>query len=283
MASSEHRTELVPAPTFERALRDGFRIVVTSGPDQGATALSSSTTMTIGGDPTCDLTLGCRAISRFHCEIELHETGAIIRDLGSTNGTRVDGVRIVTAFLRRGADVEIGRDHLRFELVDEPIGIDLFPGDRFGDLVGRSPVMRAAFARMVRASTSTSTVLIGGETGTGKDTAAEAIHAASARAAKSFAVVDCASLPAGLIESELFGHAAGAFTGADRERAGVFEAANGGTVFLDEIGELPLALQPRLLRVLEAREITRIGETKPRPIDVRIIAATHREIGRAHV
>jgi DNA-binding NtrC family response regulator len=236
--------------------------------------------MTLGSDPTCDLKLGCRAISRFNCEIELQETGAVIRDLGSTNGTRVDGVRIVTAYLRRGSDVEIGRDRLRFELVDEPVGIDLFAGDRFGEMVGRSPAMRAAFARMARAAATNTTVLIGGETGTGKDTAAEAIHAASERARRPFVVIDCASLPAGLAESELFGHAAGAFTGADRDRVGAFEAAAGGTVFLDEIGELPLALQPKLLRVLERREVVRIGENQPRGLDVRLIAATHRDLRR---
>jgi two-component system response regulator GlrR len=273
-------TEAVPPPTFERALRGGFRVAVVDGPDQGATARRAAATMTIGGDPTCDLALGCRAISRFHCEIELGDGGATIRDLGSTNGTRVDGVRVIAAYLRRGAEVEIGRDRLRFDLADEPIGIDLFPGDRFRRLVGRSLPMRAAFAVMARAAASDATVLLGGETGTGKDGAAEAIHAASARAERPFVAVDCASLPAGLAESELFGHRAGAFTGADRDRAGAFEAAASGTIFLDEIGELPAAIQPKLLRVLERREVVRLGETRPRPVDVRVIAATHRDLRR---
>jgi len=275
-----HLTEAVPPPTFERALRDGFRVAVIDGPDLGATARSTGAAMTIGGDPACDLALGCRAVSRFHCEIELGEGGAMIRDLGSTNGTRVDGVRVVAAYLRRGAEVELGRDRLRFELVDEPVGIDLFAGDRFGRLVGRSLAMRAAFAVMARAAGSDATVLLGGETGTGKDSAAEAIHAASARAERPFVAVDCASLPVGLAESELFGHRAGAFTGADRDRAGAFEAAAPGTIFLDEIGELPAALQPKLLRVLERREVQRLGETRPRPVDVRVIAATHRDLRR---
>jgi len=279
MATSSH-TEAVPPPTFERALRDGFRIVVVDGPDRGATALSAGVAMTIGSDPTCDLVLGCRATSRFHCEIELGDEGALIRDLGSTNGTRVDGVRVLTAFLRRGSEVEIGRDRLRFELVDEPIGIDLFPGDRFGSLVGRSPAMRAAFARMARAATNTTTVLLTGETGTGKDTAAEAIHAASARADRPFIVVDCASLPHALAESELFGHRAGSFTGAHTDRIGAFEATSGGTIFLDEIGELPATIQPKLLRVLERREIQRVGDPISRPVDVRILAATHRDLRR---
>jgi DNA-binding NtrC family response regulator len=147
-------------------------------------------------------------------------------------------------------------------------------------MVSRSAEMRAQFARMARAAPADSTILISGETGTGKDTAAEAIHAASPRAAKRFVVVDCASLPAGLAESELFGHRAGAFTGANEDRAGAFEAAGGGTVFLDEIGELPPTMQPKLLRVLERREVQRLGETRPRPVDVRIIAATHRDLRR---
>jgi transcriptional regulator with GAF, ATPase, and Fis domain len=133
---------------------------------------------------------------------------------------------------------------------------------------------------MARAAASDVTVLLGGETGTGKDSAAEAIHSASARASGPFVVLDCASLPKGLAESELFGHQAGSFTGATRDRVGVFESASTGTVFLDEIGELPLALQPKLLRVLERREVQRIGETRMRPIDVRIIAATHRDLRR---
>jgi DNA-binding NtrC family response regulator len=276
----EPKTELVSPPTFERALRDGFRIVVIDGPDKGAHAKSTGGALTLGTDPSCDLVLQCRATSRFHCEIELGEQGAMIRDLGSTNGTRVDGVRVVTAFLRRGAEVDIGRDRLRFELLDEQIGIDLFPGDRFGSVVGRAPVMRAAFARMARAAQANTTVLLTGETGTGKDSAAEAIHAASARTGKPFVIVDCTSLPEGLAESELFGHRAGSFTGAQTDRVGVFESAHGGTVFLDEIGELPSTLQPKLLRVLERGEVQRVGETRPRAVDVRIIAATHRDLRR---
>jgi len=273
----EPRTEAVHPLTIERALREAFRVMVVDGPDHGKTLLSAGATMTLGSDPRCDLVLGCSATSRFHCEIELGADGAMIRDLGSTNGTRVDGVRIVTAYLRRGAEVELGRNRLRFELAAEPIGVEVYSGERFGRLVGRSPITRASLARMVRAAGCDATVLLSGETGTGKDSAAEAIHGASARATRPFVVLDCASVPAGLAESELFGHRAGAFTGAQRDHAGVFE---GGTVFLDEIGEMPLALQPRLLRVLERNEVVRVGETRPRAVDVRIVAATHRDLRR---
>src|SRR5689334_2825470 len=273
-------TESISSLTFERALRDGFRVVVIDGPDRGLSASASGDTMTIGTDPTCDLQLGCRAVSRFHCELEIGKDGGVIRDLDSTNGTRVDGTRIIAGYLRRGAEVEIGRNRLRFEPLEEQVGVDLFPGDRFGVLVGRAPAMRAAFARMARAAASDVTVLLGGETGTGKNSAAEAIHSASARASRPFVVLDCASLPKGLAESELFGHQAGSFTGATRDRVGAFESASSGTVFLDEIGELPLALQPKLLRVLERREVQRVGDTQMRAVDVRIIAATHRDLRR---
>ena len=138
--------------------------------------------------------------------------------------------------------------------------------------------MRRLFALAGRVAASDVTVLIEGETGTGKDALAEAIHQASARAAGPFVVVDCGAVPPNLIESELFGHEKGAFTGADRARAGAFEEADGGTLFLDEIGELPLPLQPKLLRVLEAREVRRVGAAQPRKVDVRVIAATNRDL-----
>jgi len=273
-------TDTVPPPTLERVLRDGFEVSVVDGPDRGAFASSRSATLVVGTDPTCDLVLTCRAVSRFHCEIELAPDGATIRDLGSTNGTRVDGVRVLHAFLRRGAEVELGRDRLRFELAGDKREIEVAGEHRFGRLIGASVAMREVFARLARAADSSATVLLLGETGTGKDTAAEAIHRASARAGGPFVTVDCGALPGGLVESELFGHCHGAFTGADRDRLGVFEAAHGGTLFLDEIGELPLLLQPKLLRVLERREVQRVGESFPRPVDVRVIAATNRDLRR---
>jgi two-component system response regulator GlrR len=149
-------------------------------------------------------------------------------------------------------------------------------------MVGRAPAMRAVFARLQRAAASDATVLLTGETGTGKELAAEGLHAASRRAAKPFVIVDCAAVPPDLLESELFGHERGAFTGATASRAGAFETANGGTVFLDEIGELSTALQPKLLRALERREIKRVGRDAWHAVDVRIVAATNRDL-RAEV
>jgi len=150
--------------------------------------------------------------------------------------------------------------------------------DRFGRMVGRSPAMQSVFDVLNKASTSDATILLEGETGTGKEVSAEAIHRGSPRRDKPFLVVDCGAMPPQLLESELFGHERGAFTGAVSSRQGVFEAAAGGTVFLDEIGELAIDLQPKLLRVLERREVRRVGTNNHIPVNVRLIAATNRSL-----
>jgi len=167
---------------------------------------------------------------------------------------------------------------LRYPAAASPV--ELWPRENFGGLIGGSVPMRELFAQMARVAQTDAPVLILGETGTGKELAARAIHDASARASGPFVIVDCAALASSIIEGELFGHARGAFTGAVAARAGSFEAANGGTIFLDEIGELPPALQPKLLRVLESRTVKRLGESDHRPIDVRLVAATHRDLRR---
>ena len=145
-------------------------------------------------------------------------------------------------------------------------------------MVGRSPAMQVVFDVLAKAASSEATILLEGETGTGKEVSAEAIHRGSPRADKPFLVVDCGAMPPNLLESELFGHERGAFTGAVSSRQGVFEAANGGTVFLDEIGELSIDLQPKLLRVLERREVRRVGTNNHVPVNVRLIAATNRSL-----
>ncbi len=157
----------------------------------------------------------------------------------------------------------------------------VFEATQLGPLVGASPAMRVAFAALARAARTDATVLIEGETGTGKEGAAEALHVASPRRDGPLVVVDCGALPANLLESELFGHEKGAFTGATARRIGAFEEARGGTIFLDEIGELPLDLQPKLLRVLERKDIRRLGSNARAPVDVRIVAATNRDLRTA--
>jgi len=145
-------------------------------------------------------------------------------------------------------------------------------------MVGQSSPMRAVFDTLALAAASDATVLLEGETGTGKEITAEAVHRGSRRRDKPFLVVDCGAIPPQLLESELFGHERGSFTGAVSSRQGVFEAAAGGTVFLDEIGELSIDLQPKLLRVLERREVRRIGTNQHMPVNVRLVAATNRAL-----
>ena len=255
-----------------------FRVAVMSGVDAGKQATSAGERVVIGAHESATLVLSDNLISRFHCEIAIEDGRAIVRDLGSKNGTWVDGLSVIVAHLGERAVLTLGTTRLQFELGSDSVGPELYERERFGMLVGVSPVMRAAMALLARAAKSNATVLLQGETGCGKDAAAESIHIESARSEHPFIVVDCASIPAQLMESELFGHEKGAFTGADRRRIGAFEAANGGTLLLDEIGELPPELQPKLLRVLESREVQRIGSNERLPVDVRVIAATNRNL-----
>ncbi len=255
-----------------------FSLTVTSGPDAGQSHRSEGARVQVGVDPAADVVLSDRTVSRFHCELAIEEGGVFLRDLGSRNGTRVDGVPVLAAPLRDGATLHVGRTELRFELLRSRVAVDLYPGDRFGLLVGHSHVMRTVMAVLARTAPTDVTVLVEGETGTGKEVAVESLHRASARKDGPLVVVDCGAIAPALIESELFGHERGAFTGADRARKGAFETASGGTLFLDEIGELSPDLQPKLLRVLETRTVQRVGGGEPIPVDVRIVAATNRNL-----
>src|ERR1019366_9911185 len=204
-------------------------------------------------------------------EIHVERGTARVRDLESRNGTMLDGVVVRDAYLRAGSVLQLGRVSLRFRPSDRSTPLPLSSRTELGALVGRSAAMRACFAVLERAAASDAVLLMEGETGTGKSQAARAVHRLSARSGGPFLTVDCGAIPANLVESELFGHRRGAFTGAVEDRAGVFEAADGGTVFLDEIGELPLDVQPKLLKALEDREVRRVGTNNYRPIDVRVV------------
>ncbi len=258
-----------------------FRVHVVHGPDLGFACTSEGEEMTVGTDKSCDLQLSDPSVSRHHCAIAVRPEGIQIRDLDSTNGTLLTGYRISSAYLTSGAIIGVGQSLLELEVTDESIARPMSEAHNFGAVLGTSPAMRSVFAIVERVAPSEATILIEGETGTGKTALAEAIHNDSPRAARPFVVVDCAAIPPSLAESELFGHERGAFTGAADTRVGLFEAANGGTVFLDEIGELPSELQPKLLRVLENRGVRRLGSHTPIPIDVRIIAASNRDLRRA--
>jgi len=267
---------------FPSAVRK-FRLRGLDGVLAGQTFDSSSDRLQIGSHPSNQIQIRDRTISRFHSEIFVEPHGRVwVKDLGSRNGTRVNGTRVREAELTEGAVLQLGRARLAFEPLSERNELPVASATSFGSLVGSSIPLRAAFALLEKAASSDATVLLTGESGTGKSQAAEAVHARSARARKPFRIVDCAAVPASLLDSELFGHERGAFTGATERRLGVFEEASGGTVFLDEIGELPADLQPKLLRVLEAKEVRRVGSNNYLPVDVRLIAATNRDL-RAEV
>jgi two-component system response regulator GlrR len=231
----------------------------------------------VGSSPSAGVVLSDRTVSRLHAELALRANGLWVRDLESRNGTFVENVRVAEALVPDGASLRLGRTVLRVAY-GAPSAPDVWERGHFGPLLGASVAMRKLFALLARVAATEASVLVQGETGTGKELVAEAIHAASGRADGPLVVVDCAGLPEALLESELFGHARGAFTGAVEARVGAIEAAAGGTLFLDEIGELSLAMQPKLLRVLESRTIRRIGETQHRKVDVRVVAATHRDL-----
>ena len=254
-----------------------YRIEVVGGPDAGMVIELAQPTIHIGRT-SADVTLSDPKVSGLHCEMRLGSGGFRLRDLDSTNGTYVRGVRIVEAYLTPGATIGVGKSALVFQPLADSVALPLWTEPHLCGLIGGSAPMRLLFDKIDRFAASDATVLILGETGSGKELVADAIHRRSPRAAGPFQVLDCSAIPDQLVEDHLFGHEAGAFTGAGRAAIGVFEAAHGGTLFLDEIGELPLAAQAKLLRAVETRRIRRIGSTKAIQCDVRIIAATHRDL-----
>ena len=253
-------------------------LTVLEGPDRGTTITAQRGVVRVGTARDNDLVLSDDEVSRRHLEVRLGASSVRVVDLGSTNGTTVDGVTIHDATLTAASRITLGNSTLRASPVDEPVVLALSDQASFGGLIGESIAMRQVFGVLERVAPTNATVVLEGETGTGKEVAAEAIHAASPRHEGPFVAVDCGAIPESLIESELFGHVRGAFTGAVSDRQGVFEMAHGGTLFLDEIGELPLALQPKLLRALEKREVRRLGDSQTRRVDVRVVAATNRDL-----
>jgi DNA-binding NtrC family response regulator len=234
----------------------------------------------VGSHPKNDLVLSDPAVSRFHFRLSRSGRGWAITDTGSTNGTRVDGVRARDADLTLPTcKIEVGGSVLRAREL-EPTEEELPAAVRFGSLHGASVAMRRLFDLIGRAAPTDANVLLEGESGTGKELVAKELVRRSKRADKPLVIVDCGAISPNLIESELFGHVRGAFTGADRPRVGAFEEANTGTLFLDELGELPLDMQPKLLRALESREVRKVGENQLRKVDVRVIAATNRNLER---
>ncbi len=257
-------------PGRKAALR--CRVLVVAGPDEGKDFPLESGTTKIGRGGRNDFVLSDPTISSLHLEIELKPAGIQVRDMGSTNGTRINGQRIQSSTVEVGSEVQIGQTKLKvvFEEPTEPVPSSL------GRLIGQSPKMNDVYKMIQKGAKGEVAVLIQGETGCGKELVAHEVHRLSARSQGPFITLDCSAIPRELIESELFGHEKGAFTSAVSQRKGVFESARGGTIFLDEIGELPLEMQPKLLRVLEERTFKRVGGSEMLRSDFRVIAATNR-------
>jgi transcriptional regulator with GAF, ATPase, and Fis domain len=257
----------------------GLQAVVLSGNHKGQSVVLGGHTR-IGKSGDNDITLTDDTVSRHHCELLRAPDGVHVRDLESTNGTRIDGTRIREGVLGTGQVLKVGEVEIAIRPTQQKV--EVLPSDKthFGSAIGQSLAMRTIFGILERIAPTDATVLLEGETGTGKDVLARGIQQMSTRAKGPFIVVDCGAVSYSLIESELFGHERGAFTGAVSSRQGAFELADCGTVFLDEIGELPLDVQPKLLRVLETRELRRVGGNRTVKTNVRMIAATKRDLLR---
>jgi DNA-binding NtrC family response regulator len=269
------RVDRVPKP------RASFVVTVVEGAPQGARLTVDPThpsRLLVGSSEACALRVTDPRVSRRHLALDIGDGGLRITDLGSTNGTSVDGVTLLDGFLRGGETVRIGDTALRVERVEKLTVPVLSDRTSFGRVIGSSVEMRRLYPLCERLAQSSVAVVIEGETGTGKEALAEALHETGPRAGGPYVVFDCTSVHGPLMESELFGHEKGAFTGAIAMRKGVFELADGGTLLIDEIGDLDLSLQPKLLRAVERGEIRRVGGDRPIRMDVRLIAATRRDL-----
>jgi DNA-binding NtrC family response regulator len=265
--------------TLERLrAREPSRLRVIFGPDAGLEIDLPAVGVVIGADPSCDVPLNDDSVTKRHATVAATEGGFEVKDLGSKNGTWLDGVSLSRAVVPIGTTIRIGGTLVQLLPSEEAIAIEPSEGESFGAMLGGSPAMRRVYAMLERASASNAPILLLGESGTGKELAARAIHEHSARRDGPLVVFDCGAASESLIEGELFGHKKGAFTGAHADRAGAFARAHGGTLFLDEIGDLPQALQPKLLRLLEHGEVTPLGASRSEQYDVRCIAATHRDL-----
>ncbi len=272
-----------PRETVEAPSDGAFVLAVTAGADKGRTFSIDGTQpsrVLVGQGPLCEIHLDDREVSRRHAALDRVGMSLRITDLGSTNGTFVDRVKVVEAHLQGGELLRVGSTVLRVDRVASASPSAPPLGDGFGRVIGSSPQMRRLYPLCHGLASATVPVVIEGETGTGKEVLAEALHELGPRALAPFVVFDCTATTPSLIESELFGHERGAFTGAVAVRKGLFEQAQGGTLLIDEIGELDLSVQPKLLRAIERSEVRRVGADRPTRFDVRVLAATRRDLDR---
>ena len=257
---------------------DGVSVAVESGPDEGETALLKGASLSVGTDPTSDLRLTDPTVSRRHLVLSLTPDGILAEDLGTTNGSWVGGVRLRAAIIPAGATLKLGGTVLTVKSSTSRFLVTPAQVASFHGLLGESPAMRNIYGLIQQLARTDLPVNVTGETGTGKELVGRALHLAGPRKDKPFLVLDCGSIMPDLLRSELFGHEKGAFTGADRANKGILEQARGGTVFLDEVGEMGLGVQPQLLRALETRQVTRIGSHAAMDVDFRVVSATNRDL-----
>jgi DNA-binding NtrC family response regulator len=264
-------------PAFTRQVTGGTFVVI-QGPDRGESVPLRELPVVFGSSPACDLVLTDKTVSRRHLIAARDGQDVVLRDQGSTNGSYIQGSRFKEITIGYGAEVKVGRTVLKYLPEEEVVEPEASDQQAFGQLVGRELKMRRLFKLLEDVARNDATVLIEGETGTGKELVAEEVHNHSPRKNGPFVVFDCGAVPRELIESALFGHIKGSFTGAITDRKGAFAEAHGGTIFLDEIGELPLELQPALLRALDKKAVRRVGSNNYEKVDVRIVAATNRDL-----
>jgi transcriptional regulator with GAF, ATPase, and Fis domain len=274
-----HVTEVISsASAVTRLNPTQARLFVASGPDKGRSLAVDARPVLVGSDPDCDLVLVDRSVSRRHAKVRRQGDLVVVEDLDSTNGTFYHDARVREVEVPLGKEIRFGK--VLVKIVPEEVQVESAPitEHRLGPLIGSDVRMREIFGLIRDIAVADVTVVIEGETGTGKELVAQAIHEHSNRKSRPFVVFDCTNQPKDLIESSLFGHVKGAFTGATNQRAGAFDRASGGTIFLDELGELGLDLQPKLLRVLESRQVQKVGADDYDDVDVRVIAATNRNL-----
>lgn len=260
-----------------------FVLTVVEGHDAGSSRTIDAmhpSRMFIGKSQTCELRLQDPSVSRRHIAIEVVSQRLRVTDLGSTNGTFVDGVALGEVYLTGGETIRLGGTAISVTRGQPTPAASLTRATQFGTTLGGSLAMRRLYPLCERLAVADIPVVIEGETGTGKEQLAESLHQMSPRKDGPFVVFDCTAVAPTLIESELFGHEKGAFTGSVGTHRGVFEQASGGTLLIDEIGDLPLELQSRLLRVIERFEVRRVGGSAPIAVDVRVLAATRRDLDR---
>jgi two-component system, NtrC family, response regulator HydG len=260
-----------------------FVLLVDGGPDQGSRFVvhpSTPSRTLVGTSPACSLRLTDRSVSRRHAALDVAGNRLKLTDVDSTNGTFVNGIAIVECYLDGGEFVRVGSTLLHVQRVDETVAEPLSARTCFGKMQGASEQMRRLYPLCEKLARSDVPVVIEGQTGTGKEVLAESLHEMGPRANGPFVVFDCTTVPASLAESELFGHEKGAFTGAVSAHKGLFEQAHEGTLLIDEIGDLDLQHQPKLLRAIQRNEIKRVGGSKLIKVDVRVLAATRRDLDR---